>query len=138
MIDLGITFPHEAEPGVDVVLPDLKFIEGEHLSQMDSAENFRILRDVQYTAETLTHELTHVFDAISQGGVYSTQPEMELRVSDTGVTPVGSVARELVLPTDRVLVSSTGIIGRQHRKVATIATEPVTENIFKPFGVPNV
>lgn len=29
MIDLGITFPHENEPGVDVVLPDLRFIEGE-------------------------------------------------------------------------------------------------------------
>jgi ribonuclease J len=27
MIDLGITFPHEAEPGVDVVLPDVRFIE---------------------------------------------------------------------------------------------------------------
>lgn len=27
MVDLGITFPHEAEPGVDVVLPDLSFIE---------------------------------------------------------------------------------------------------------------
>ena len=32
MIDLGITFPHEAEPGVDVVLPDPKFIEGERKS----------------------------------------------------------------------------------------------------------
>jgi ribonuclease J len=29
MVDCGITFPHEAEPGVDVVLPDLRFIEGE-------------------------------------------------------------------------------------------------------------
>ena len=29
MIDLGITFPHEAEPGVDVVLPDIRFIEAE-------------------------------------------------------------------------------------------------------------
>jgi ribonuclease J len=27
MVDLGITFPGETEPGVDVVLPDLKFIE---------------------------------------------------------------------------------------------------------------
>jgi ribonuclease J len=27
MVDLGVTFPHEAEPGVDVVLPDLRFIE---------------------------------------------------------------------------------------------------------------
>jgi ribonuclease J len=27
MVDLGITFPGELEPGVDVVLPDLKFIE---------------------------------------------------------------------------------------------------------------
>jgi ribonuclease J len=26
MVDLGITFPHELEPGVDVVLPDLRFI----------------------------------------------------------------------------------------------------------------
>ena len=26
MVDLGLTFPGEAEPGVDVVLPDLKFI----------------------------------------------------------------------------------------------------------------
>lgn len=26
MVDLGITFPSEAEPGVDVVLPDLRFI----------------------------------------------------------------------------------------------------------------
>ena len=29
MVDLGLTFPHENEPGVDVVLPDLRFIEGE-------------------------------------------------------------------------------------------------------------
>ena len=29
MVDLGITFPHEAEPGVDVVLPDLAFIESQ-------------------------------------------------------------------------------------------------------------
>ena len=27
MVDLGITFPGEMEPGVDVVLPDLRFIE---------------------------------------------------------------------------------------------------------------
>jgi ribonuclease J len=27
MVDLGITFPSEQEPGVDVVLPDLRFIE---------------------------------------------------------------------------------------------------------------
>jgi ribonuclease J len=26
MVDLGITFPHETEPGADVVLPDLRFI----------------------------------------------------------------------------------------------------------------
>jgi ribonuclease J len=26
MIDLGITFPHESEPGADVVLPDLRYI----------------------------------------------------------------------------------------------------------------
>lgn len=29
MVDLGITFPGESEPGVDVVLPDLRFIEAE-------------------------------------------------------------------------------------------------------------
>jgi ribonuclease J len=29
MVDLGITFPGEAEPGVDVVLPDLRFIEAQ-------------------------------------------------------------------------------------------------------------
>lgn len=29
MVDLGITFPGEFEPGVDVVLPDLRFIEEE-------------------------------------------------------------------------------------------------------------
>lgn len=27
MVDLGVTFPHETEPGVDLVLPDLRFIE---------------------------------------------------------------------------------------------------------------
>ena len=32
MVDLGITFPHEAEPGVDVVLPDLRFIAGQRQS----------------------------------------------------------------------------------------------------------
>lgn len=31
MVDLGLTFPDEAEPGVDVVLPDLRFIKGEDL-----------------------------------------------------------------------------------------------------------
>jgi len=29
MVDLGITFPGEDEPGVDVILPDLRFIEAE-------------------------------------------------------------------------------------------------------------
>lgn len=29
MVDLGITFPGEREPGVDVVLPDLQFLEAE-------------------------------------------------------------------------------------------------------------
>jgi len=29
MVDLGLTFPGETEPGVDVVLPDLSFIEAE-------------------------------------------------------------------------------------------------------------
>ena len=27
MVDLGISFPDESMPGVDVVLPDLRFIE---------------------------------------------------------------------------------------------------------------
>ena len=29
MVDLGLTFPNANEPGVDIVLPDLRFIEGE-------------------------------------------------------------------------------------------------------------
>lgn len=29
MVDLGVTFPHESEPGADVVLPDLRFITAE-------------------------------------------------------------------------------------------------------------
>lgn len=29
MVDLGVTFPHESEPGADVVLPDLRFIIAE-------------------------------------------------------------------------------------------------------------
>ena len=29
MVDLGVTFPHESEPGADVVLPDLRFIVAE-------------------------------------------------------------------------------------------------------------
>jgi ribonuclease J len=32
MVDLGITFPGEAEPGADVVLPDLRFIQAEKAS----------------------------------------------------------------------------------------------------------
>src|SRR5215475_986437 len=32
MIDCGITFPDESEPGVDIVLPDLRFIEEERKS----------------------------------------------------------------------------------------------------------
>ena len=32
MVDLGITFPGEDEPGVDIVLPDLRFIEAESRS----------------------------------------------------------------------------------------------------------
>ena len=32
MIDLGVTFPDDTEPGVDVVLPDLRFIEEERKS----------------------------------------------------------------------------------------------------------
>ncbi|HET6389491.1 ribonuclease J [Hyphomicrobium sp.] len=29
LVDLGVTFPHESEPGADVVLPDLRFIVAE-------------------------------------------------------------------------------------------------------------
>lgn len=29
MVDLGVTFPHEGEPGADVILPDLRFIIAE-------------------------------------------------------------------------------------------------------------
>ena len=29
MVDLGVTFPDDREPGVDIVLPDLRFIEKE-------------------------------------------------------------------------------------------------------------
>ncbi|HFB2047781.1 MAG: ribonuclease J [Hyphomicrobiaceae bacterium] len=29
MVDLGITFPNEDEPGIDIILPDLRFIEDE-------------------------------------------------------------------------------------------------------------
>ncbi len=32
MVDLGLTFPTDTEPGVDVVLPDITFIEGERRS----------------------------------------------------------------------------------------------------------
>ena len=32
MVDLGLTFPHENEPGVDVVLPDIKFMEANKTS----------------------------------------------------------------------------------------------------------
>ncbi len=32
MIDCGITFPNDSEPGVDIVLPDLRFIEEERKS----------------------------------------------------------------------------------------------------------
>ncbi|MEQ1717294.1 MAG: ribonuclease J [Hyphomicrobium sp.] len=32
MVDLGITFPHDMEPGADVVLPDLRFIASERQS----------------------------------------------------------------------------------------------------------
>jgi ribonuclease J len=32
MVDLGITFPSEAEPGADVILPDLRYIEEERPS----------------------------------------------------------------------------------------------------------
>ncbi len=32
MVDCGITFPDESEPGVDIVLPDLRFIEEERKS----------------------------------------------------------------------------------------------------------
>ena len=32
MVDLGITFPHEAEPGVDIVLPDVRFAEANKAS----------------------------------------------------------------------------------------------------------
>lgn len=34
MVDLGVTFPHEAEPGADVVLPDLRFISAERKNLM--------------------------------------------------------------------------------------------------------
>ena len=34
MVDCGITFPDGTEPGVDVVLPDLRFIEEERFADL--------------------------------------------------------------------------------------------------------
>ena len=42
MIDCGITFPDATEPGVDVVLPDLRFIEEEEEASSASSSRTRM------------------------------------------------------------------------------------------------
>lgn len=78
--------------------PNLKFadaVTSDSRGRYTLTLNRAFMRDAQYAAETIAHELTHVFDSIFQGRVYSTQPELELSVDAEGIYPSGAVAEEL-------------------------------------------
>jgi ribonuclease J len=80
MVDLGVTFPNEKEPGVDVVLPDIRFIE----EQRDALAGV-----------LLTHAHEDHFGAVAelwprlQAPVYGTRFAMALlkgKLEDQGLT----------------------------------------------------
>ena len=51
--------------------------------------------DTRYGGHVVRHEFGHVIDDAAKGGIYSTTPQMALRVQDGKVTAIGAVAEEV-------------------------------------------
>ncbi len=116
MVDLGITFPHDAEPGVDVVLPDIAFIEAER-------------KNLAGLVLTHAHE-DHI------GAVIELWPRLKCPIYATPFT-AGMLAAKLAengkglkLPVTTVRLGSTFKVGPFDLELVTLA-----HSIPEPSGI---
>ncbi|SFV33612.1 ribonuclease J [Hyphomicrobium facile] len=116
MVDLGVTFPHESEPGADVVLPDLRFITAER-------------KNLVGLVLTHAHE-DHV------GAIIDLWPSLECPIFATPFTAgmlkmkVGEYGGSLSLPIKEVPLS-----GRFNAGPFEVEFVSVTHSIPEPNGL---
>lgn len=124
MVDLGVTFPGELEPGVDVVLPDLRFIEAEK-------------RSLAGIVLTHAHE-DHI------GAVVDLWPRLQVPIYATPFTAgmleskVAENGGRLKLPITRVEMGSRFLVGPFDVELVTMAhsiPEPSGLAIRTPHGL---
>jgi ribonuclease J len=116
MVDLGVTFPHESEPGADVVLPDLRYIIADR-------------KNLVGLVLTHAHE-DHI------GAVLDLWPSIECPIYATPFTAgmvktkIGEAARSAALP-----IRTIPLGGRFKAGVFDIEFVGLTHSIPEPNGI---
>jgi ribonuclease J len=116
MVDLGVTFPHESEPGADVVLPDLRYIVADR-------------KNLAGLILTHAHE-DHI------GAVLDLWPSLECPIFATPFTAgmvktkVGEAGRTAALP-----IRTVPLGGRFKAGVFDIEFVGLTHSIPEPNGI---
>ncbi|CEJ84608.1 Putative hydrolase of the metallo-beta-lactamase superfamily [Hyphomicrobium sp. GJ21] len=116
MVDLGVTFPHESEPGADVVLPDLRYIVADR-------------KNLVGLVLTHAHE-DHI------GAVLDLWPSLECPIFATPFTAgmvktkVGEAGRSAALP-----IRTIPLGGRFKAGVFDIEFVGLTHSIPEPNGI---
>jgi ribonuclease J len=116
MVDLGVTFPHESEPGADVVLPDLRYIIADR-------------KNLVGLVLTHAHE-DHI------GAVLDLWPSIECPIYATPCTAgmvktkIGEAARSAALP-----IRTIPLGGRFKAGVFDIEFVGLTHSIPEPNGI---
>ncbi|AGK57462.1 RNA-metabolising metallo-beta-lactamase [Hyphomicrobium denitrificans 1NES1] len=116
MVDLGVTFPHESEPGADVVLPDLRYIVADR-------------KNLAGLILTHAHE-DHI------GAVLDLWPSLECPIFATPFTAgmvktkVGEAGRTAALP-----IRTIPLGGRFKAGVFDIEFVGLTHSIPEPNGI---
>ena len=116
MVDLGVTFPHESEPGADVVLPDLRYIVADR-------------KNLVGLVLTHAHE-DHI------GAVLDLWPSLECPIFATPFTAgmvktkVGEAGRAAALP-----IRTVPLGGRFKAGVFDIEFVGLTHSIPEPNGI---
>lgn len=116
MVDLGVTFPHESEPGADVVLPDLRYIIADR-------------KNLAGLVLTHAHE-DHI------GAVLDLWPSLECPIFATPFTAgmvktkVGEAGRTAALP-----IRTVPLGGRFKAGVFDIEFVGLTHSIPEPNGI---
>lgn len=116
MVDLGVTFPHESEPGADVVLPDLRYIVADR-------------KNLVGLVLTHAHE-DHI------GAVLDLWPSLECPIFATPFTAgmvktkIGEAGRSAALP-----IRTVPLGGRFKAGVFDIEFVGLTHSIPEPNGI---